>query len=231
MQEQFVPVRIWDVPTRLFHWSLVLLVAFSGITGEFSEELPIKFMDWHRYSGYAILSLLLFRLVWGVMGSTYARFSNFVRGPAAVLGYIPEMLGRTPATPHHGHNPLGGWSVLALLTFLSIQVSTGLFIADEDLGVEGPFAKLVSNKVSDALAEVHEASFAILLLLIGVHLSAIIYYRVAKKENLVAPMITGFKQLPRTIAAQAQAQGGHFAVGALVLGCAAAAVWLLVNAA
>jgi cytochrome b len=228
MQQPLVPVRIWDLPTRLFHWSLVLLVAFSATTGELGEDLPLKFMDWHRLSGYAILTLLLFRLVWGVIGSTHARFTNFVRGPAAALRYVQETLGRAPATRHLGHNPLGGWSVLMLMVCLAIQVSTGLFIADEDLGVEGPFAKLVSSRVSDALAEIHEVNFGLLLALIGLHLSAIAFYLVAKGENLVRPMITGFKQLPQEESAGA-ARGGHLLLGVLVLAMAAAAVWLLIN--
>jgi cytochrome b len=228
MRQDLVPVRVWDLPTRVFHWSLVLLVAFSAITGEFGEDLPLKFMDWHRLSGYAILALLLFRLVWGVIGSTHARFASFVRGPSAALRYVQEVLGRAPATPHLGHNPLGGWSVLALLASLAVQVGTGLFIEDEDLGVEGPFARLVSNRVSDALAEVHEANIGVLLALIGLHLGAIAFYRLAKGENLVRPMITGFKQLPPQ-GANGAARGGHALLGVLVLAMSGATVWLLVN--
>jgi cytochrome b len=225
---ELVPVRIWDLPTRLFHWSLVLLVAFSAITGEFGEDLPLKFMDWHRLSGYAILALLLFRLVWGVIGSTHARFASFVRGPSAALRYVQEILGRAPATRHLGHNPLGAWSVLGLLACLAVQVGSGLFIADEDLGVEGPFAKLVSSGVSDTLAEVHEGSFGVLLALIGLHLSAIAFYLFSKGENLVRPMITGLKQLPPEEGAGA-AKGGHFLAGVLVMAMAGVAVWLLVT--
>lgn len=226
--QELVAVRIWDLPTRLFHWSLVLLVAFSAITGKLGEDLPVKFMDWHRLSGYAILTLLFFRLVWGVIGSTHARFSNFVRGPAAALRYVQETLGRAPPTRHLGHNPLGGWSVLALMVCLAVQVGTGLFVADEDLGVEGPFAKLVSSRVSDALAEIHEGNFRLLLALVAVHLSAIAFYLVAKGENLLRPMVTGFKRLPPEESAGA-AKGGHLVLGGVVLAMAAAAVWLLVN--
>lgn len=225
---ELVPVRIWDLPTRLFHWSLVLLVAFSAITGEFGEDLPLKFMDWHRLSGYAILALLLFRLVWGVIGSTHARFASFVRGPSAALRYVQEILGRAPATRHLGHNPLGAWSVLGLLACLAVQVGSGLFIADEDLGVEGPFAKLVSSGVSDTLAEVHEGSFGVLLALIGLHLSAIAFYLFSKGENLVRPMITGRK----TLAADADVAPPRLASPwlALVLALAAASiVWRAVT--
>jgi cytochrome b len=222
-----VPVRVWDLPTRLFHWTLVLLVLFSGVSGEFAEDLGAQAMAWHQRSGYAILALLLFRLIWGFAGSTYARFSSFVRGPAAVLRYAGEMLGRAHGTAHIGHNPLGGWSVLALLAVLSLQAGTGLFIADEDLGVEGPLARLVSGRTSDAMAEIHEASFGLLLALVGIHLGAIVFYLVAKGENLVRPMLTGVKHLP---AGQAHsARGGHVLLGGVVLALAAAAVWVLVT--
>ncbi len=225
-EQQAIPV--WDLPTRLFHWSLVLLVAFSGISGELAEDLGSTFMDWHKWSGYAILALLLFRLAWGFLGGTYARFANFVRGPGAVLGYLADLAAKLGGPPHVGHNPLGGWSVILLLACLAVQVGTGLFIADEDLGVEGPLAKLVSNRTSDTLADAHEANFALLLTLIGIHLAAIAFYRFVKGENLVRAMVTGRKDLPASMASAA-ARGGHVLLGAVVLAIAAAAVWYLVN--
>jgi len=226
---ELVPVRIWDFPTRAFHWSLVLLVTFSAVSGEFGEDLGAKFMDWHRLSGYAILALLIFRILWGFVGSTYARFASFVRGPGAVLRYVGEMAGGRPAEgPHLGHNPLGGWSVILLLLTLAVQVGTGLFIADEDLGVEGPLSKYVSGRMADALSEVHEANFGILLALIGVHLGAIAFYLFFKGENLVRPMVTGIKRLPPRHA-DAAARGGHVLLGIAVLAVGAAVVWFIAN--
>ncbi len=222
------PVRIWDFPTRAFHWALVLLVAFSAVSGEFAEDLGAQVMDWHRLSGYAILALLIFRILWGFVGSTYARFANFVRGPGAVLRYLGEMTGARPAEIHLGHNPLGGWSVVLLLITLAVQVATGLFIADEDLGVEGPLSKHVSSRMSDALKEVHEANFGILLTLIGIHLGAIVFYLLFKGENLVRPMLTGIKRLPARYA-DAAAKGGHVLLGIAALAIGAAAVWLIAN--
>lgn len=219
-------VPVWDLPTRIFHWSLVLLVIFSGVSGQFAEDLGPKLMAWHQRSGYAILALLLFRLAWGFVGGTHARFASFVRGPRAVLRYAGELMGRREGAPHLGHNPLGGWSVLAMLMALSVQVGTGLFIADEDLGIEGPLAKFVSGRMSDAMNDIHEANFNLLLALIGVHVGAIVFYLVVKRENLVRPMLTGRRHLPAS-SPEAKARGGHALLGAVVLALSAAAVWLL----
>lgn len=221
-------IRVWDLPTRVFHWSLVLLVAFSGISGEFADELGSDFMQWHKLSGYAILTLLLFRLVWGLIGSTYARFANFVRGPSAVLAYAKGLKAKHAGGAILGHNPLGGWSVVLMLCVLSIQVGTGLFLFDDDLHVEAPLAKLVSNATSDMLKEVHETAFVVLLTLVVIHIAAIAFYLRVKGENLVVPMITGVKRVPVAITSAA-AKGGSTLIGAIVLAIAAAAVWLLVN--
>lgn len=222
-------IRVWDFPTRVFHWSLVLLVAFSGISGEFADDLGSDFMEWHKLSGYAILTLLLFRVVWGLVGSTYARFTNFVRGPSAALAYVKALTAKHADGPLVGHNPLGGWSVVLMLAVLSTQVGTGLFLFDDDLHVEGPLAKLVSNATSDLLHEVHETAFVILLTLIVIHVAAIAFYTRVKGENLVIPMITGIKRVPAAMAS-ATAKGGSMLLGAVVLAIAAAAVWLLVTA-
>lgn len=221
-------IRVWDLPTRLFHWSLVLLVAFSGISGEFADELGSEFMQWHKLSGYAILTLLLFRVVWGLFGSTYARFANFVRGPSAVLAYAKSLKAKHAGAAMLGHNPLGGWSVVLMLAVLSVQVGTGLFLFDDDLHVEGPLAKLVSNATSDILHEVHETAFVVLLTLVIIHVAAIAFYLRVKGENLVLPMVTGVKRVPAAIASAA-AKGGSTLLGAVVLAVAVAAVWLLVN--
>ncbi len=221
-----VKVRIWDLPLRLFHWMLVALVSFSWVSGEFGADLGPWAADWHQQSGLAILALLLFRVAWGFVGSTHARFSNFVRGPRAVLAYLGELTGRATARPVVGHNPLGGWSVVALLTCLSVQVVTGLFISDEDLGIEGPLAHLVSGTTSDRLAEIHEVNVLVLLALVATHLSAIAFYWLAKGENLVKPMVTGRKSVPPALA-DAAARGGHPLLALALLAASAAAVWFV----
>lgn len=176
-----VKVRIWDLPTRLFHWVLVGLIGFSWWTGEQGQN------DLHFYSGYAVLTLLIFRLLWGIFGSSTARFSSFVRGPRAVAEY----LGRMRSWPDVGHTPLGALSVLALLAVLLLQVGTGLIQTDDDGLVEGPLAPLVSYDVAEAAHDLHEASFDLLLILIGLHVAAILFYRLAMGKRLLGAMITG----------------------------------------
>lgn len=173
--------KVWDLPLRLFHWALVLLVAFSWWTAENDRD------ELHIWSGFAILFLLLFRILWGFFGSSTARFSAFVRGPAALFTYLRSGFRWTVA----GHTPLGALSVLALLAMLILQVSTGLVSTDEDGLVSGPLAQLVSFDTSEAAQDLHEDSFDILLILIGLHVAAILLYRLALGLNLLGPMITG----------------------------------------
>jgi cytochrome b len=175
-------VKVWDIPTRLFHWSIVLLVVLSWRSAESGA------MDWHYLSGIAALGLLLFRLIWGMIGGHTARFSHFLRSPCAALSYL-----RDPAKPaaQPGHNPLGGYSVFAMLLLLAAQVGTGLFAVDVD-GIEsGPLSYLVSFEQGRVAAGVHETSFNLLLGLIALHLLAIAYYRVRYARRLILPMITG----------------------------------------
>ncbi|SFF86099.1 Cytochrome b [Novosphingobium sp. CF614] len=176
--------RIWDLPLRLFHWLLVALVAFSWWSGENHE------MDWHRLSGYCVLALLVFRVWWGFVGSRTARFAQFVRAPGTVLAYA-RTLGTRPGHAADGHNPLGGWSVVAMLAALAVMVAAGLFAVDVDGLESGPLADYISFDQGRAAAEVHEAVFNLMLLLILLHVAAIVFYLGFKRLNLVRPMITG----------------------------------------
>ena len=175
---------IWDLPTRLFHWLLAALIAFSWWSAEYGET------DLHIWSGVAILSLLIFRLLWGFVGSSTARFSSFVRGPKSVLGYLKERSSWRLA----GHTPLGALSIVALLVAVSLQVGLGLISTDEDGFYEGPLARLVSIDTSDAARDLHEQWFNVLLALIALHVAAIAYYRL-KGRHLIKPMITGKGEL------------------------------------
>lgn len=174
-------VRIWDLPTRLFHWILVGLIAFSWWSAE--EE----HLDWHFWSGLAILSLLIFRLLWGLVGSSTARFANFVRGPRSVLSYARDMKGWKAI----GHSPLGALSVLAMLGAIAVQVGLGLFSVDKDGLFEGPLAYLISLDASEEIADLHEDWFDVLLVLIGLHIAALLFYRLVLGKKLIRPMITG----------------------------------------
>jgi cytochrome b len=180
-------IPVWDLPTRLFHWLLVVLVAVSFATGVIGGNA----MTYHEYSGFAILVLLVFRIVWGFVGSRASRFSDFVKGPAAVWRYATALFRGDPERCL-GHNPMGGWSVLALLLALLIQVVTGLF-ANDDIITEGPLYMWVSKPVSDWLTRVHRINRFLVVALVATHLSAVLFYLWGKGENLIKPMITGKK--------------------------------------
>jgi cytochrome b len=172
---------VWDLPVRLFHWTLVALIGFSWWTAENDE------LDLHIWSGLAVLTLLIFRLLWGIFGSSTARFANFVRGPRAVLDYIRD----TKAWTAVGHNPLGAASAVAMLLVLVAQVGLGLINSDEDGLAEGPLAHLVSFDTNELAHEWHDELFDVLLVLIALHVAAILFYRVALGKKLTSPMITG----------------------------------------
>ncbi len=183
-------LKVWDLATRIFHWLLVMLVV-AAFT---SANIGGTAMGFHKRCGVAILALLVFRIIWGFVGSRASQFSAFVRGPQAVLGYALAMF-RPDAQRHPGHNPLGGWSVLAMLVLLLVQAGTGLF-ANDDILTEGPLYHLVGKSLSDRLTGIHETNGAILAALIILHICAIGFYYLIKKDNLVLPMITGNKQWP-----------------------------------
>jgi len=172
-------VPVWDLPTRLFHGLLILLFGILWWSGK-NERV-----DLHVMAGLTMLGLLLFRLVWGFIGGSTARFASFVRGPGAVFAYL-----RGRGGPAHGHNPLGGWSVVLMLILLSVQVGLGLFASDEDGFDSGPLSHLVSFESAQRLLENHETSFNILLAVIGLHVAAVLWYRV-RGDDLVRPMIDG----------------------------------------
>lgn len=213
-------IRVWDLPTRLFHWLLVALFAFSWA----SAELAGNAMEWHMLSGYTLLALVLFRLLWGIAGSATARFGQFVKGRAAILSYI-RGFGQKDAPPSVGHNPLGGWMVVAMLALLLLQGATGLF-ANDDIITEGPLYHLVSKEISDALTELHEGVFNALLTLVAIHVGAIFFYLLFKRDNLIRPMLTGRKEMP---ADTAQPKMVSIWRALPLAAIAAAAVYLLVT--
>lgn len=189
LNSEKVPVRVWDLPTRLFHWLIVLLFAFSWWTAETDR------LDWHMLSGYAILALVLFRLYWGFAGSRTARFRHFLKGPKALLAYSARMFEK-PGTPTLGHNPMGGWSAAALIALLLLQTGLGLFAIDVDGLNAGPLDILVSFETGRRIAGLHNKAFDLLLVLTGVHVAAVLFYWIYKRENLIAAMVTGRKRIP-----------------------------------
>jgi cytochrome b len=173
-------IRVWDLPTRLFHWALVICVVGAYVT----VKLGGLWMDWHTRFGMAALALIAFRLIWGLLGPRYARFSQFVRGPRTVLRYL-----RNDLPPAAGHNPLGACSVIALLLVIGVQASSGLF-ANDDVLTAGPLAFL-SDAWSSRMTWLHNANEWVIIALVGLHVAAIAWYQLVLRKNLGGPMIHG----------------------------------------
>jgi cytochrome b len=172
---------VWDLPIRLFHWSLVILIIAAFVTAKLGGAA----MVWHGRLGLTICGLLVFRLAWGFIGSTYARFSQFLPGPAAIRHYLAG------EWHQQGHNPVGALSVLVLLGFLSAMVATGLF-ANDDIAFEGYLYPLVSSDFSTWITGIHHLLEKLLMALVALHVGAIVFYARVKKHNLVKPMLTGW---------------------------------------
>lgn len=187
------PMKVWDLPVRLFHWAIVALIFAAWLTQELGR------MDLHMWVGYMILTLLLFRIVWGFVGSDTARFSRFLRSPIAGLRHLSQLRRREPDY-EIGHNAAGGWMVLAMLALIGVQTGTGLF-SNDDGDTEGPLMHLVSKGQSDWLSHIHYLSFKAIEAAIVLHVLAIFIYAVLKRQNLVGPMVTGTKLMPLDAAA------------------------------
>jgi cytochrome b len=212
-------MRVWDAPTRLFHWAIVLLIAFSYVS------IQKNWVQLHFYSGYTIIALVLFRLVWGFVGSETSRFRSFLRSPLAGLRHLLHFHRREPDT-EIGHNAAGGWMVLVMLAAIAVQAGTGLF-ANDDFANEGPFAARVGKQTSDWLTGIHaKTSFNVLLALVVLHVVAVFAYAIVKRHDLVRPMVTGRKRLPATMT---QPRYASPLLALAVLAVAAALVWAAVR--
>lgn len=203
-------IRLWDLPTRIFHWSLVLAVSAALISGQIGGNL----IYWHGRIGLLIVGLVVFRLVWGVFGSTYARFAHFFPTPVKIKSYLQgEWRGE-------GHNPLGALSVFALLFLLTAQVATGLF-ANDDIAFVGPLFELIDKSLSNRLTGLHHLLSDGLIALVVLHVAAIAFYVRVKKQNLLKPMVTGWKETP----AGESARGGGWVALIVAVVLAGAAVY------
>jgi cytochrome b len=209
-------VFVWDAPTRLFHWLVVVLVVAAYATSR------LNWMDWHAWVGEALLALLLFRVLWGIIGSETARFSRFVVSPQSALRYLVQTLRHEPA-PQVGHNPAGGWMVLFLLTLLLGETLTGLYVAN-DVADVGPFTELTPAPIANAITSLHLILWDTLLAAVLLHVAAIVAYAVAARQDLVSPMITGWKTLPASV--PSPRMGGH-ARAVLLLACSVLAATAL----
>ena len=179
-------VRVWDLPTRVFHWALVACVIGLAVTG----YIPGSWIEWHARLGYAVLALLVFRVLWGFVGGRWSRFASFLYSPASTLAYL-----RGRSHPDHlvGHNPLGAGSVFLMLAFLLAQVGTGL-VSDDEIAFTGPLNRLVQSSTGLTATWYHkQVGQWVLLALVVLHIAAILFYLWRRKENLVRPMLAGDK--------------------------------------
>ncbi len=221
-----VSVKVWDAPTRLFHWAIVLLIASSYLTIKYAAGANMDLLtNLHKLSGYAMLTLLLFRVAWGFLGSETSRFGQFLRNPLEGLQHLRQF-GRREPDKQVGHNAAGGWMVLVLLVTLGVQAVTGLFTFDDV--PEGPLGGTVSEATAYWLTAVHRANFNVILVLIALHVLAITAYGVVKRHNLLRPMITGRKNLPGSTRQPRLASPILAVVLVLLAGCA---VWVVVTRA
>jgi cytochrome b len=214
-------VRVWDLPTRTFHWVLALTIVASVV----SAKIGGNAMIWHFRFGYLVFALIAFRVLWGMVGGRWSRFSSFVYAPGTVLRYLR---GQSRADEHHdvGHNPLGSFSVFALLGFLALQVASGL-VADDEIANVGPLNRFVSGRIASQATHWHkDYGQWILLTLVALHIVAILYYLLGKKKNLVRPMIVGDKSLP--LGTPAASDNGASRLLALLLAviCAGCVGWV-----
>ena len=220
-----VAVRVWDLPLRLFHWLLVVCVVGSIVSAKRGQ------LDLHFWFGYAILALLVFRLLWGLVGPRYARFGSFLFSPAALVRYLR---GAPDAPRTLGHTPLGALSAFALLAIIGSQAASGLFVSDE-IATEGPLARLVSAKTVGQASWWHHVNERLIFAIIGLHLAALLFYRVVRRLSLVKPMVVGDKRVEPTAADPAPAvlaardDAGIRLRAVVIAALAAGLVALLVN--
>jgi cytochrome b len=220
-----IVVAVWDWPVRIVHWAIVALVTVLLATGLYGGGAV---MAWHMRAGEALLALVLFRILWGFAGSANARFASFVRGPRAVLRYLRSLAG-PPQPPHATHNPAGGWMVVALLAVLLIQCGLGLFTHD-DVMTEGPLAGLVGEDLSDVLGALHRRGWWLLAGLAGIHILAVVAIVFVRDDNLIYPMFSGTKSLPRGTADPSGAKASTARALVLLAVCAFAVGWLVTRA-
>lgn len=189
-------VKIWDPALRLFHWALVIAVVSAWGLGEFGPDI----MTLHFYAGYAVCGLLAFRLIWGFVGPKTARFGHFIYGPKTVLTYLSGMFKREPSY-WPGHNPVGAFAAFALLAILIAQAATGLMSDPDDFVNVGPLASTVGYDMATLSNRLHHLLSKAVMIIVVLHIAAIFFYKIWKRENLVTPMVTGWKLVKKSLKA------------------------------
>ncbi len=216
--------RVWDLPTRLFHWLLAVALLGLGVTGQVGGS----WMEWHFRLGYSVLTLLLFRLVWGFVGGHWSRFTNFFYHPKTIWLYL-----RGQSTPEHGvgHNPMGSLSVLGLLGFSLLQVASGMF-SDDEIATSGPLSKFASGEWVSRASDYHtEIGKVVLLALVVLHIAAIVFYRFKKRQDLLTPMLQGDKKTVVGVPSARDDLGTRMLALLVLLFCGGAVATLLAWAA
>jgi cytochrome b len=206
-------VLVWDVPTRLFHWLTAALVLAAYVTWR------LDWMNWHAWIGDAVLTLAMFRILWGFFGSETTRFARFLATPRAAIGHLAHFFRREPDRAV-GHNPAGGLMVLLLIALLLGETLTGLYV-NNDVADQGPLTELVPAPLANAITALHGFIWDALLAAIVLHLLAIAAYAIARRQDLVTPMLNGRKTLPAEVP---QPRTESVARAALLLACSALAV-------
>lgn len=215
---------VWDLPLRIFHWLLVLSLGGLWATGEAGFE----WLEYHMYLGYFTLGLIVFRVIWGFVGPRHARFSNFLAGPSAIWRYA-RGLGAGTMIQTAGHNPLGGISVIVMLVLVSVQIGTGLFTSD-DILYTGPYNGAVSTDLAEELSTLHAQNFNIILIAVALHIIAIAFYFLVKKQNLVGAMFHGKKPASHVPEHEAITKS-EIVKAVIVIVISAALVYWFINAA
>jgi cytochrome b len=194
VERTIVPaVAAWDLPTRVFHWTLAVLVLCAWTSFQFSEDLDDPRLVWHRWNGLALLTLIVWRVLWSFAGPGNVRFSSFVRGPAAALRYARDLSRGTPRK-FLGHNPLGGWVVVGLVALVGAIATLGLFALEHNDNATGPLYKYAGEAWAKYFTSWHRFLFEpVLLILIAIHITANVLYGAVKKEPLITAMLTGAK--------------------------------------
>lgn len=219
--DERIAVPVWDWPVRVVHWAMVICLVGLVITGLRKGDA----MAWHMRLGEVLLALVLFRILWGFVGSRNARFTAFLRGPRAGIRYLRSRL-KPPHEIHVTHNPVGGWMVIALLVAMLVQATLGLY-ANDDVFWDGPLAKTIAKETSDALSSLHSRLAWLVVGLAVAHILAVFVYLVAFRENLIRPMVVGKKRLPAGVGTAGAARASSVKAVALLTTCAAVVWWIV----
>ncbi|WP_417837602.1 cytochrome b/b6 domain-containing protein [Thalassospira tepidiphila] len=215
-------VKLWDFPVRLFHWALVVAI----VTAWWSNRQVM--IDIHAIAGYSVLALVLFRIIWGFVGSSNARFADFLTGPRRVIGYLGKLpKGSTSELTYTGHNPAGGWMVLVMILLVGVQAVSGLFASEDTfLFFDGPLVAYVGSDFASTMNWIHHTNINLIYAAVGLHVFAALFYLVVKRENLIRAIVIGTRRVPAELAGRfANIRFASPVLGIVILIVCALVVW------